>query len=125
MLVGTQPPVAAGPGTYSDELLQLLGATNAFAGVESQWPQTSAEAIAALDPDLVLFAVAGLSNTELHAMMGSSPWRAIPAARRGRARVVDPGPLTIPSLAAPTVLENLATLFGEVANENISQVTAR
>ena len=47
------------------------------------------------------------------------------AARRGRARVVDPGPLTIPSLAAPTVLENLATLLRQVANENVSQVTAR
>jgi iron complex transport system substrate-binding protein len=46
--------VAAGPGTYLDELLSLLGARNLFHDAPGRWPQVSLETIVARAPDWVV-----------------------------------------------------------------------
>lgn len=46
--------LVAGPGTFYDELLGLLGATNAFAGSELAYPQVSAEGVLRSAPDAIV-----------------------------------------------------------------------
>jgi iron complex transport system substrate-binding protein len=46
--------VVAGPGTFFDELLERLGAVNAFADAPLPYPQASLEAILARDPTHIL-----------------------------------------------------------------------
>ncbi len=54
MLVGHQPIVAVGAGTYLDELMRLARADNIAADVGEQWPHLSMEYIIAMRPEVVL-----------------------------------------------------------------------
>jgi len=54
-----QPLVAAGTGSFADELLTLAGARNAAAGFAGPYPTLSVEAILASDPAFVLDASGG------------------------------------------------------------------
>jgi len=81
MLVGHQPIVAVGTGTYLDELLRLARADNIADAAGEQWPHLSMEFIIAMRPQVIL-----------DGAMGSDPsssdfWQkypAIPAVRDHR-----------------------------------------
>jgi iron complex transport system substrate-binding protein len=52
-VVGREPLVVAGPGSFPDELLRLAGAENAVAG-DRPWPVYPLELAVAADPDVVV-----------------------------------------------------------------------
>jgi iron complex transport system substrate-binding protein len=54
MLVGHQPIVAVGRGTYLDELLQIAHAENIAAAANEEWPHLSMEYIIAMRPEVIL-----------------------------------------------------------------------
>lgn len=54
MLVGHQPIVAVGAGTYLDELLRIARADNIAATVGEQWPHLGMEFIIAMRPEVIL-----------------------------------------------------------------------
>ena len=54
MLVGHQPIVAVGPGTYLDELMRIARADNIADAVGQQWPHLSMEYIIAMRPEVIL-----------------------------------------------------------------------
>jgi iron complex transport system substrate-binding protein len=54
MLVGHQPIVAVGTGTYLDELLRIARADNIAAAAGEQWPHLSIEFIIAMRPEVIL-----------------------------------------------------------------------
>jgi iron complex transport system substrate-binding protein len=54
MLVGHQPIVAVGAGTYLDELLRLARADNIAAAAGEQWPHLGMEFIIAMRPEVIL-----------------------------------------------------------------------
>ncbi len=99
LLVGRQPLVVAGPGSYPDELLGIVGATNVVGG-EVAWPVFPVERAAAADPDLVIDAAVREHGA------GGGGLTAIPAVRRGALRrlatddVLRPGPALIRALDA-------------------------
>ncbi len=97
-LVGREPLVAAGPGSYPDELLRIAGGENVVQGTRP-WPVFPLERAVALDPELVVDAAvnepaAGLARLD-----------AIPAVRRGAVHrapnddMLRPGPKLLPALA--------------------------
>ncbi len=99
LLVGREPLVVAGPGSYPDELLRILGATNVVGGTVA-WPVFPVEKAAAEDPDLVIDAAVrehGFADGGLGA---------IPAVRRGAIRRLErddalrPGPALVRALDA-------------------------
>jgi iron complex transport system substrate-binding protein len=53
-LVGTRPFVAAGPGTYADEIVRLTGGTRTLPATAPLWPHLSLEALLSQKPDVVL-----------------------------------------------------------------------
>ena len=59
VVYGWQPLVAAGPGSFADELLSLVGAANAAAGLAGPYPTLSVEAVLASEPAHVLDASGG------------------------------------------------------------------
>ncbi len=102
MLVGHQPMVAVGPGSYLDELISLAGGTNIAAGTGESWPRLSIEYVMAMKPEVIL-----------DSQMGSDPasgpgfWKRfpqIPAVRDQRVYgypqepTLDPGPRIIQTL---------------------------
>jgi iron complex transport system substrate-binding protein len=75
-VVGREPLVVAGPGSFPDELLRLAGAENAVAGARP-WPVYPLELAVAANPDLVI-------DAAFDEPAGSiSRLAAIPAVRRG------------------------------------------
>lgn len=53
LVVGRRPLIAAGAGTYLDSLLSLLNASNVITR-GGAYPELDAEAVAALDPDVIV-----------------------------------------------------------------------
>jgi iron complex transport system substrate-binding protein len=80
LIVGRDPLVVAGPGSFPDELLAIAGARNAVGGSVA-WPVFPVEKAAALDPDLVVDAA-----VNEHGATGGVALSAIPAVRRGALR---------------------------------------
>lgn len=77
MVIGRDPLVVAGPGSYPDALLGIAGGLNVAEGGRP-WPVYSLEKAAAANPDLVVDAAV------LEPPEGLSRLAAIPAVRAGR-----------------------------------------
>jgi len=97
-LIGLDPPVAAGTGSFIDELISIAGGHNVLADAPSAWPPVSVEEIVARRPDVLLIAVPE-SGEEVHRRLLTMPGlRRLDAVRQGRVRVLDasqfnrPGP---------------------------------
>ncbi len=75
-VVGREPLVVAGPGSFPDELLKLAGAENAVGG-SRPWPVYPLELAVGANPDLVIDAAFD------EPAAGISRLAAIPAVRRG------------------------------------------
>jgi iron complex transport system substrate-binding protein len=81
MLVGHQPIVAVGPGTYLDELMRIARADNIADAVGQQWPHLSMEFMIAMRPEVILDGAMGTDPSS------SSFWQkypTIPAVRDHR-----------------------------------------
>ena len=97
-VVGRDPLVVAGPGSYPDELLRMAGAENVVREGRA-WPVYPLERAVADDPTLVI------DGAALEPPQGISRLAAIPAVRRGAVyRMKDdaalrPGPRLVQALA--------------------------
>lgn len=97
-VVGHEPLVVAGPGSYPDQLLGIVGGVNVVTGTTA-WPVFPVERAAALDPDVVVDAAVGEHGGPMAGL------DAIPAVRRGAIRrlpgdALRPGPALIGALDA-------------------------
>lgn len=96
-VVGHQPLVVAGPGSFPDELLRLAGCQNVVQG-SRPWPVYPVERAAGANPDLVVDAAVHEPAGEITRL------QAIPAVRRGavvRLRsddLIRPGPRMVQGL---------------------------
>lgn len=79
LVVGRDPLVVAGPGSYPDELVRLAGGENVVGGGRP-WPVFSLERAVALDPELVIDAAVNEPAEGLSRLI------AIPAVRHGAVR---------------------------------------
>jgi iron complex transport system substrate-binding protein len=97
LIVGREPLVVAGPGSYPDQLIEIAGGTNVVRGTTA-WPVFPIERAAALDPDVVIDAAVREHGS------GDAGLDAIPAVRRGAIRrlasddALRPGPAMIRTL---------------------------
>ncbi len=94
---------AAGRGTFLDELLQRLGAENAFADSPTLYPQIGMEELVARRPDVIL----ELRTDTLTAAQSAAivhDWQALPnlpAVRNGRVEVIAGDSVLIPGPRLP------------------------
>lgn len=105
-LVGLDPPVAAGPGTFVQELIEAAGGENVMADSPVRWPQVSVEHVLAASAQVVIMATER-PRAQLLAELGRrAGWRDLDAVRKGRVHVVDadlfnrPGPSLTDAIAA-------------------------
>ncbi|MBA3465700.1 MAG: ABC transporter substrate-binding protein [Deltaproteobacteria bacterium] len=96
--------VAAGTGSYVDELLALVGGANVLAGAGVRYPKLSMEEVLRASPDVILdlsFAARG--------EMGLDPWKTIdvPAVKANRVKALSEPYLIAPS---PRIAAALATM---------------
>ena len=109
MLVGHQPIVAVGPGTFLDDLFKIAGADNIADATTQQWPQLSIEYIVAMRPEVII-----------DGQMGSDPasptqfWQAyptIPAVKNRRVVGYPEDPTLHPGPRVGATLEMIAKLI--------------
>jgi iron complex transport system substrate-binding protein len=105
LLFGVQPIVAAGTKTFAHDMLGRANAENVVAG--AGYPALDLEALAALDPDVILNAAARVGHGGESIPKDALGWRSLRAIKTDR--VVD---LTDESVLrqGPRVAEGLATL---------------
>lgn len=89
-LIGTDPPMAAGPHTFVDELLAIAGGRNVLEDAPAKWPQVSTEEVVRRDPERILVATIGAGGDPLARLRALPGWRELRAVRAGRVDHLDP-----------------------------------
>jgi ABC-type Fe3+-hydroxamate transport system substrate-binding protein len=102
------PPIAIGGGSFLSELLMLAGARNVFEDTAEPSLQTSVEAIAARDPDVVMV----LGDSVPGALTGRPEWRAVGAVKRRSFLAVSGSEFERPS---PRAVDAVRTLRAKLA----------
>lgn len=105
-LIGLDPPMAAGPGTFVDELLGIAGGRNVLEGAGQRWPRVSVEEVVARDPDVIIVAAAS-GEDAVAGLAGRPGWRGLEAVREGRVHAVSPDQVNRPG---PTLAASAALL---------------
>lgn len=105
LLVGIEPLIAAGPDSFSHELIADAGGENIVARSAQRWPQLSPERLIAQDPDAVLFV--GVDH-------GADPTR-LPVSLQDRVVILQSPGLLQPGAGAIEALEELTRVFDRLA----------
>lgn len=110
-LLNADPPMAAGPGTYIDELIEVAGGRNAFGDLRQLWPQISLEEIVRRQPDVVIRPSEAALDSPLTGMRDRPGWRELPAVQHGRVHAVDPDFYNRPGASVGAAARRLAELI--------------
>jgi iron complex transport system substrate-binding protein len=103
-LVSTAPVIAAGAGTFLDEIVRTAGGRNAAAGYAGRYPRLGVEDLIASGPDVVL--VASMTGSET-LPVSVTRWKEIPAFRNGDVVSLDGDLVTRPG---PRLVDGLETV---------------
>ncbi len=109
-VVSTSPVIAAGRGTFMDELVRLAGGRNAAAGFAGRYPRLSVEDLVSLRPDVIF--IAGMTGVERFGPEVTR-WREIPAFRDGAVHTLDGDIVTRPGPRLVTALEEIASFLAD------------
>jgi len=102
--ISNQPLMAAGPGTFVDELIKDAGGRNVAAGAKVEWAQFSPEAVVQADPDFILTTIEGDAQN----VKKRAGWQSVSAVRKGQVYELDPDLLLRPG---PRLLQGLQRTF--------------
>jgi len=108
MLVGHQPIVAVGTGTYLDDLLKIARADNIADEAAQQWPQLSIEYIVAMRPEVIIDGQMGSDPRSPSQFWNTYP--TIPAVTNHRVVGYPEDPTLHPGPRVGATLEMLAKL---------------
>ncbi len=106
--VSTSPVIAAGGGTFMDELLRLAGGKNAVAAFSGRYPRLSVEDMLVVRPDLVF--VAAMEGVERFSPEVTR-WKEIPAFRDGEVFSLDGDLVTRPGPRMVAALEEVTRML--------------
>ncbi len=97
----------AGPGSYIDDLIVRAGGANIAADADTAWPQLSAEAVVAADPEVILL-VNDVPGATADAVAARPGWADVSAVQSGRVVVLDADPVVRPGPRLADGLEAMA-----------------
>jgi iron complex transport system substrate-binding protein len=123
MVVGHDPLVAVGKGTYLDELLSLAHSKNIGEASGQTWPRLSLEYLIAVGPQMILDGQMGSERSEPSSFWARYP--AIPAVRDNRIRSYPIDLMLHPGPRIAHALEIIARLIHPEAFSGSPQPTAR
>ncbi len=101
----------AGDRTFIGAILTLLKATNVAGGTTTDFPQLTAEALIARDPEVIILANANTAGQSLETLRKRPGWAAITAVREGRVYPIDPNIGTRPGPRIVEAVEEIARLL--------------
>lgn len=92
VVVGTDPLVVAGAGTFADVAVRATGSTSAVRAGDPQWPQWSLEALLARHVDVVVVAEGGAGASRVRQLVAPLGARAPVVVAADHAILMRPGP---------------------------------
>ncbi len=108
-LIGLDPPMAAGPGSFVHELIDIAGGVNVLGDAAGLWPPVSLEEILVREPDVIVIAVERQDGPALLQRLRERPgWRSLAAVRTGRVHIVDAGLFNRPGPSLVLAMRALA-----------------
>ena len=107
-VVSTAPIIAAGEGTFMDELVSLAGGRNVAARYSGRYPRLSVEELVAARPEVIF--VAGMAGVERFPEEVTR-WKEVPAFRDGAVITLDGDLVTRPGPRLVTALELVSSAF--------------
>lgn len=114
-VIGLDPLMVAGPGTFVHEALTIAGGDNIFGDTRAHWPVVNIEEVIQRNPAVIILGL-GLNAREaddLIARLGSRPgWRELSAMRSGRVHWADPYRFNRPSPDIAANARRLAEMMG-------------
>jgi iron complex transport system substrate-binding protein len=111
-LIGVEPMVTVGPGTFIHELVELAGGRNGFADLTQRWPQVALEEVVRRDADVIVIGSEEASRLGAAQLLASRPgWRDLSAVRAGRVYSVDASVFNRPGPSAGPAATMLARLL--------------
>lgn len=111
------PFFVAGPGSYVDELLGILGWENAAAGLGERWPRLSAEGLLQYRPDVILDLGIGNTASASEVQEYWKKFETVPAVRAGRVYALRASVLVRPGPALPETLLELEQCLTRLPGE--------
>jgi len=107
-LIGLDPPMAAGPNTFVDEMIRIAGGSNVMHDARALWPAVSVEEVVRRQPDVVLLSVSDtLDGRRLRDFSGMPGFRGLRAVTAGRVFLVDSNLYDRPGPGLATALRDL------------------
>lgn len=103
--VSTSPVIAAGKGTFLDELLRTAGGRNAAASYSGRYPRLSVEDLVAAAPEMIF--VASMAGVERFSP-DVTRWTEVPAFRDGAVVTLDGDLVTRPGPRMVAALEEVS-----------------
>lgn len=113
-VIGLEPTMAAGPGTFVDEAIDIAGGRNVFSDAHGRWPLVSMEEVVRRDPDVIVLGVGRTAEEadSLIARLREMPgWRELAAVRHGRVHWADPHLFNRPAPSIIQATRRLAAMF--------------
>jgi len=98
-------PFTAGPGSFIDAMLTLVGASNVAAGAKSPWAEFSAEELVRQDPEIIILGDANYGVT-VDSVQARPGWSTLTAVKKNAIYPIDdnlvsrPGPRIVDGLEA-------------------------
>jgi iron complex transport system substrate-binding protein len=103
--LSTSPLIAAGKGTFLDELVRLAGGRNAAGDLAGRYPRLSIEDVVRVSPDVVFIAaMAGVERLPPEMLR----WKEVPAFRNDGVVTLDGDLVTRPGPRMVTALEEIS-----------------
>ena len=109
-VVSTTPIIAAGVGTFMEELVRFAGGRNAAARFSGRYPRLSVEALVAARPDVIF--VAGMAGVERFPPEVTR-WKEVPAFRDGAVITLGGDIVTRPGPRLVTALERVSAALAD------------
>jgi iron complex transport system substrate-binding protein len=106
--VSTSPIIAAGKGTFMDELLLLAGGKNAASPFSGRYPRLTVEDLLAGKPDIIF--IAAMAGVEAFSP-DVTRWKEIPAFRDGEVLSLDGDMVTRPGPRMVAALEEVSRVL--------------
>ena len=114
LIYGHKPLVAAGPGSFGDEMLQIAGAKNVAVDSSLRYPNLPMENVIRLAPEVIIDASISGTGAEISAPQAQdfwSTWQIIPAVKNKRVYIFDSALWFRPGPRIAEGIERLAKLL--------------
>lgn len=119
LVYGHDPMVAAGPGSFGHELLELAGGRNVLAGAQAPYPTLDVEKVLSLNPDCIIDATVTGDGDNLKSLDTTfwARYDSLAAVQNGRVHYLDDPILLRPS---PRLVEGLSRLHKMITTDLIA-----